>query len=60
MGEHLGVSFAESNPRKTLKKAKKPLGHLPLEIMNYLSAYVENLIQIGSLKTPTMQTIASM
>ncbi|KAI9041643.1 UPF0187 domain membrane protein [Aspergillus affinis] len=43
-GEYLGVSFAESNPRKLIKRSKKPLGHLPLEILNHLSAYVDRCI----------------
>ncbi|CAI6337212.1 unnamed protein product [Periconia digitata] len=43
-GEYLGVSFAESNPRKLIKQAKRPLGNLPLEILNHLSAYVESTI----------------
>lgn len=44
-GEYLGVSFAESNPRKMIKRAKKPLGHLSLEILNHLSAYIEHCDQ---------------
>ncbi|KAL5360349.1 Bestrophin, RFP-TM, chloride channel-domain-containing protein [Aspergillus floccosus] len=44
-GEYLGVSFAESNPRKLVKRSKKPLGHLPLEILNHLSAYVDRCIK---------------
>ncbi|KKK23298.1 hypothetical protein ARAM_006379 [Aspergillus rambellii] len=43
-GEYLGVSFAESNPRKLVKRSKKPLGHLPLEILNYISAYIDSCI----------------
>ncbi|PYH42021.1 UPF0187 domain membrane protein [Aspergillus saccharolyticus JOP 1030-1] len=48
-GEYLGVSFAESNPRKLIKRSKKPLGHLPLEILNHLSAYVDRCIGNGTL-----------
>ncbi|KAF1976250.1 UPF0187-domain-containing protein [Bimuria novae-zelandiae CBS 107.79] len=40
-GAYLGISFAESNPRKRIKRSKKPLGNLPLEILNHLSSYVE-------------------
>ena len=36
--------MAESNPRKLLKRANKNLGNLPLEILTYLSAYVESII----------------
>lgn len=44
-GEYLGISFAESNPRKMIKRAKKPLGHLSLEILNHLSAYLDHIEQ---------------
>ena len=44
IGSYLGVSFAESNPRKVLKKSKKPLGNLPLEIQMYLAAYFDKLM----------------
>ncbi|RAH44734.1 UPF0187 domain membrane protein [Aspergillus brunneoviolaceus CBS 621.78] len=49
IGESLGVSFAESNPRKLIKRSKKPLGHLPLEILNHLSAYIDRCIGNGTL-----------
>ncbi|KAJ5743000.1 hypothetical protein N7533_010102 [Penicillium manginii] len=48
-GEYLGVSFAESNPRKLIKRSKKPIGHLPLEILNHLSAYVDSIVANGTL-----------
>ncbi|KAJ5462881.1 hypothetical protein N7475_007825 [Penicillium sp. IBT 31633x] len=48
-GEYLGVSFAESNPRKYVKRSKKPLGHLPLEILNHLSAYIDSIVANGTL-----------
>jgi len=44
-GDWLGLPFATSNPRKLLKRSKKPLGNLPLEILTYLSAYIESIIQ---------------
>jgi hypothetical protein len=56
MGEYLGVSFAESNPRKLVKRSKKPLGHLPLEILNYLSAYV-SLHQSQASKSSSFQVL---
>lgn len=49
MGEYLGVTFAESNPRKRIKRSKKPLGNLPLEILNYLSSYIDSIITNGTL-----------
>jgi predicted membrane chloride channel (bestrophin family) len=51
-GEFLGMSMATSNPRKTIKRATKPLGNLPLEILMYLSAYIEGVSVNGSLKSP--------
>ncbi|KAI9735062.1 MAG: hypothetical protein M1818_006639 [Claussenomyces sp. TS43310] len=52
IGEYLGISFAESNPRKLFKKAKKPLGNMPLEILTYLSTYVESKVADGAIKVP--------
>ncbi|KAF2763178.1 UPF0187-domain-containing protein [Pseudovirgaria hyperparasitica] len=58
-GEYLGISFAESNPRKYIKRAnaKKPIGNLPLEVLKYLTAYNESLIENGTLPVPGHQTI---
>jgi putative membrane protein len=58
VGTHLGVSFAESNPRKALKKSSKPLGNLPLEILTYLAAYIDETVEEGKLKIPMQQTMA--
>lgn len=58
-GEYLGVSFAESNPRKLIKRSKKPLGHLPLEILNHISAYVDSIVENGTLKSTLHQGQAS-
>ena len=58
VGEYLGISFAESNPRKALKKAQRPLGNLPLEILNYLGRYVDMLCEEGKIPVPGQQTIA--
>lgn len=58
VGEYLGVSFAASNPRKAIKKAKRPLGNLPLEIMGYLASYVDEIIENGQLSVPMQQTLA--
>lgn len=54
-GEYLGVSFAESNPRKLIKRATKPLGHLPLEILLYLSAYIDDCVNKGTLPSSIHQ-----
>lgn len=48
-GEYLGVSFAESNPRKILKKSKDNLGNIPLEILTYLQSYVDFTLLNGTL-----------
>lgn len=47
IGAYLGLEFLESNPRKQIKRADKDgkkLGNLPLEVLHYLSAYVESII----------------
>lgn len=54
-GEYLGFSFAESNPRKLVKKAKKPLGNLPLEILNHLAVYVNSIIKLNALPSTLHQ-----
>ena len=43
-GQYLGIPFAESNPRKLVKRSKHNLGNTPLEILTYLSAYFEAVI----------------
>ncbi|KAI2607881.1 UPF0187-domain-containing protein [Hypoxylon sp. NC1633] len=58
IGENLGLSFAASNPRKLMKKAQSPLGNLPLEILCYLTAYVDELALNGQLPVGMQQTAA--
>ncbi|KAH7070913.1 Bestrophin, RFP-TM, chloride channel-domain-containing protein [Paraphoma chrysanthemicola] len=58
VGEYLGVTFAESNPRKRIKRAKKPLGNLSLEILNHLSCYVHSIIDNETLKIGLYQNQA--
>ncbi|KAI1821467.1 Bestrophin, RFP-TM, chloride channel-domain-containing protein [Xylaria intraflava] len=58
VGENLGLSFATSNPRKTLKRSNKPLGNLPLEIICYLTSYTDELCLNGQLPVPMHQTSA--
>jgi len=57
-GEFLGLSFATSNPRKTIKKAERPLGNLPLEILTYLASFTDEIIQNSQLAIPMQQTLA--
>lgn len=49
IGEYLGLTFAESNPRKQIKRSKKNLGNLPLEILAYLSAFLNSVTANGTL-----------
>lgn len=56
--EYLGISFATSNPRKAIKKATRPLGNLPLEILCYIASYLDEIIENGQLTVPMQQTIA--
>lgn len=58
LGNFLGVSFAESNPRKRIKRSKKPLGNLPLEILNHLSSYVDSVIANNTLSISLYQNQA--
>ncbi|KAK3634954.1 hypothetical protein LTR56_005796 [Elasticomyces elasticus] len=55
-GQYLGISFAESNPRKVIKRAKHNLGNTPLEVLTYLSAYFEHVHQAKMLALPVYQT----
>ena len=59
VGEYLGVTFAESNPRKRIKRSKKPLGNLSLEILNHISCYVHSIIDNETLKIGLYQNQAS-
>ncbi|EMD00405.1 hypothetical protein BAUCODRAFT_163391 [Baudoinia panamericana UAMH 10762] len=65
LGLYLGMSFAEDNPRALVKYANQNLGNTPLEILNYLSAYVENIVQnktfaIGALQGQVMNQLHFM
>ncbi|ETI28869.1 hypothetical protein G647_01321 [Cladophialophora carrionii CBS 160.54] len=55
-GEYLGVTFAHSNPRKVIKRSRENLGNLPLEILNYLGAYLEEICTNGQLTLPIHQS----
>ena len=57
-GDWLGLAFAESNPRKLIKRSKKNLGNLPLEILTYLAAYLESTIQNKTLDNGPGQAMA--
>ncbi|KAF8422460.1 Bestrophin, RFP-TM, chloride channel-domain-containing protein [Tirmania nivea] len=57
--EYLGLPIFTSNPRKMLKQYAKAgihHGNLPLEIMNYLSAYIGSLMNSGQMTVPVLHT----
>jgi ion channel-forming bestrophin family protein len=56
VGEKLGLPFALSNPRKAIKRSDRPLGNLPLEILAYLSSYLEEVSTNGQLKSTVIQS----
>ncbi|RDA92022.1 hypothetical protein CP533_0991 [Ophiocordyceps camponoti-saundersi (nom. inval.)] len=58
VGEYIGLSFTASNPRKALKRASQPLGHLPLEILGHLAVAIDALIADQQLIVPAQQTLA--
>ncbi|KAG9242250.1 Bestrophin, RFP-TM, chloride channel-domain-containing protein [Calycina marina] len=62
VGNYLGLAFTQSNPRKVLKRAQRPLGNLPLEILTHLSTYIEEMANNGTLKSPVVlgQILTSM
>jgi predicted membrane chloride channel (bestrophin family) len=64
-GRFLGLSWAESNPRKMVKRAQKPLGNLPLEILNHLSAYMKTIytndtFTVSIYQTQSLNALTSM
>ena len=56
-GEYLGLSFATSNPRKLIKRSKRNLGNLPLEIITYLSAYTNSIVKNKTLDAGVPQAM---
>lgn len=54
-GEYLGLTFAESNPRKQIKRSTRNLGNLPLEILTYLSAYLNSVTANGTFENGAHQ-----
>ncbi|KAG9496594.1 hypothetical protein J7337_011370 [Fusarium musae] len=57
-GEYLGLSFAQSDPRKHLKRAEEHQGNLPLEILNHLAISVDCLVANKQLPVAIHQTVA--
>jgi ion channel-forming bestrophin family protein len=57
-GIYLGLPFAETNPQRAIKSSDMPLGNLPLEILTYLGAFVDHMVETGQLKVPMQQSVA--
>jgi hypothetical protein len=57
-GLYLGLPFAESNPQKAIRNTDMPLGNLPLEILAYIAAFLDYMVENGQLKVPMQQTVA--
>lgn len=55
VGNYLGISFSQSNPRKLIKQSKRNLGNLPLEIVTYLSAYTQTTMKNGTFTNGPLQ-----
>ncbi|KAI5289198.1 hypothetical protein KEM54_004251, partial [Ascosphaera aggregata] len=58
IGEYLRIPFAIANPRQAVKKTRKPIGNLPLEILNNLSAYILSICQSGRMEVAAHQSQA--
>lgn len=57
-GEYLAIPMFSSNPRKIIKRAKHPLGNLPLEILNHLTVYIHTIVAAGQFRANIYQTQA--
>ncbi|KAF2828042.1 UPF0187-domain-containing protein [Ophiobolus disseminans] len=44
------IRLAEANPRRELKRAKRPVGNLPLEVLSYMGAYLQSITDNGTLQ----------
>jgi ion channel-forming bestrophin family protein len=45
LGQILGLTIAQDNPRNLIKRSHKPLGNLPLEILIYLQSYFDSAFE---------------
>ncbi|KAF2849160.1 UPF0187-domain-containing protein [Plenodomus tracheiphilus IPT5] len=52
------LHVAEANPRAELKKAKRSVGNLPLEILMYMSAYLKEVTDNGTMKVAALESKA--
>ena len=58
-GQILGLSFAKDNPRAQLKKATRPVGNLPLEILIHIQAYFDSVFENKTLSVAVYQQQSS-
>ncbi|KAI4105250.1 MAG: hypothetical protein LQ345_007238 [Seirophora villosa] len=56
-GEYLGMTTVPSNPRKLIKRSEKNMGNLPLEILTYMSAYLDAVSETGQLPNLVQQSM---
>ena len=59
IGDYLGLTYTTSNPRQSIKRATRPLGNLPLEIITYLSAYIDDLVDTEQIHLSSHHSWAS-
>lgn len=52
------LHIAQENPRSEIKRAKRPIGNLPLEILSYMSAYLKHVCDNGTMKMASMESKA--
>lgn len=52
------LHVAEPNPRAELKKAKRPVGNLPLEILFYMGSYLKEITDNGTLRVSALESKA--
>lgn len=52
------LHVAEANPRAELKKAKRPIGNLPLEILSFMTAYVKEIIDNKTMSSGGLESKA--
>jgi ion channel-forming bestrophin family protein len=59
LGQILDLPMARDNPRAQIKKATKPLGNLPLEMLIYLQSYMDGILEAKQLPIPIFQVQSS-
>lgn len=57
-GQYLGIPGARPDPLAPIRKGPRYHGNLPLEILTYISAYIQMCIENGTMNTPMTQNQA--